>query len=89
MTLHFETEDRGKPVVTAAGDVIGVVNGIRDGEALVAPRPDPLAGFGSWLESGGLGDGPYPLVRHHVDSVRDDEIRLKVGSNPPELLGER
>ena len=69
--------DEGKKVVNAHGDVIGIVSGVRGGTAYVDPDPGVTDKIMSKLGWSSTDDEDYPLNQSKIDSVTDDEIRLK------------
>ncbi|QLG62532.1 PRC-barrel domain containing protein [Halorarum salinum] len=70
-------EDEGKRVVNENGDEIGMVSDVRGGTAYV----DPDAGLGDTVLSklgwSDADEDDYPLDRSKIESITDDEIRLK------------
>lgn len=71
-------DDEGKHVKNARGDDVGLVVAVEHGEAHVNPDPGLADSIRSRL---GWGDpdeeGTYKLDSSEIDSVTDDEIRLK------------
>lgn len=70
-------DDRGKRVVNANGDRIGMISDVRGDTAYV----DPDAGIGDRILSK-LGwkdedEDDYPLDRSKIESITDEEVRLK------------
>lgn len=70
-------EDEGKRVVDSNGEMIGRVSNVRDGKAFVDPDPGITGTIKSKLgwEDEDMED--YPLNEHEIESVTDDEIRLR------------
>lgn len=75
---HNITEDEeGKKVVNAAGDEVGRVVEVRHGTAYVDPDPgvtDKLLSKLGWADTD---EESYPLQEESIDSITDDEIRIK------------
>lgn len=78
MERHNITEDdEGKRVVNSTGDTVGMVSDVRSGTAYVDPDP----GIGDKVRSKlGWEDADaedYPLHSSSIDTITDDEVRLK------------
>jgi hypothetical protein len=69
--------DKGKKIVNAHGDVIGIVSSVRGGTAYVDPDPGVTDKIMSKLGWSSTDDEDYPLNQSKIDAVTDDEIRLK------------
>ena len=70
-------KDEGKRVINADGKKIGLVSGVRDGTAYVDPDPgitDKIKAKLGWED---IDEDHYPLKRSQIDTITDDEIRLK------------
>ncbi|WP_435346478.1 PRC-barrel domain containing protein [Haloarchaeobius sp. HRN-SO-5] len=77
MAKRITEEDEGKKVVNSAGDTVGVISGFRGGTAYVDPDPgltDKLRARLGWEH---IDEDDYPLDETKVETVTDDEIRLK------------
>lgn len=75
---NLTDSDKGKNVVNSRGDNIGRVMEVRDGEAHIDPDP----GLGdSLMAKLGWGDkddeDTYRLDSSHIETVTDDEIRVR------------
>lgn len=70
-------EDEGKRVVNADGDTIGIVSAIRNGTAYVDSDPGITDKIMARLGWDGIDEDHYPLERSQIDTITDDEIRLK------------
>jgi len=70
-------DDEGKRVVNASGTEIGMVSTVRNGVAHVEPDPGITDTIRSKLGWGKADDGDYALDADRIDTVTDDEIRLK------------
>lgn len=69
--------DEGKRVVNSSGTEIGMVSTVRNGVAHVEPDPGITDTIRSKLGWGKADDGDYALDADRIDTVTDDEIRLK------------
>jgi hypothetical protein len=70
-------DDEGKRVVNADGDTIGIVSTVRNETAYVDPDPgitDKIMARFGWDD---VDEDHYPLERSTIDTITDDEIRLK------------
>lgn len=70
-------DDEGKRVVNASGTEIGMVTAVRDGVAHVDPDPGITDTIRSKLGWGKTDEDDYALEASRIDTVTDDEIRLK------------
>lgn len=70
-------DDKGKRVVNANGDEIGMVSDVRGGTAYVDPDAGITDKITSKLGWSDRDDDDYPLDRSKIDVVSEDEIRLK------------
>ena len=78
MTREFTDEDRGKPVHNPYGTHIGKISDVRDGRGQVeiedaSSLTEKLKSALGWDDS----DDTYELRSEDVDSVTDDEVRLR------------
>lgn len=73
MTIDESTE--GKRVLDADGAEVGVVSGIRDGQAYVDPAPGVTGHTSSKIEWD-AGDGEYPIPPESIERITDDEVHL-------------
>lgn len=69
--------EEGKRVVNAAGEKIGIVSGVRAGTAYVDADPGLTGTIKSKLGWEDIDDDDYPLNEDRIDTITDDEIRLK------------
>ncbi|MBX0322061.1 PRC-barrel domain containing protein [Halomicroarcula sp. F13] len=77
-TVELTNDDIGKDVVAADGTDVGIVSGYRYGTAYVDPDPGlttKLKTALGWEDTDE--DEGYPLQEASIDSVTDDEIRLR------------
>lgn len=77
-TAQMTDDDVGKTVVTEDGTEVGIVSGYRYGTAYVDPDPGlttKLKAKLGWEDTDD--DDGYPLQQEAVDTVTDDEIRLR------------
>ena len=79
MARDLTDDDRNKDVVTSDGTRIGTVSDVRDGQARVTPNndsgglTDKIKSMLGWDDS----DEDQTLRNDDVDSVNDDEVRLR------------
>jgi hypothetical protein len=77
-TAQITDDDVGKTIVDDDGDEVGIVSAVRHGTAYVDPDP----GITTKLKTK-LGwddhdeDEDYPLQEASVDTVTDDQVRLR------------
>lgn len=69
--------DEGKTVVNADGDNVGMISGFRGGTAYVNPDPDLADSIMSKLGWTDVHRDDYPLDESKVETITDDEIRLR------------
>lgn len=75
---NITDDDEGKAVVNSTGEEIGMVDEVRGGTAYVNPDPGIADKISSTLGWGDASDDEsYELQSTRVDTVTDDEIRLK------------
>ncbi|WP_418280347.1 PRC-barrel domain containing protein [Halorubrum sp. DTA98] len=70
-------DDEGKRVVNATGDEIGMVTEVKGGMAYVDPDPGITDSIRSKLGWGKTDTEDFGLEANRIESVTDDEIRLK------------
>jgi hypothetical protein len=70
-------DDEGKNVVDAHGEKVGMVSEVRNGTAYVNADPGITDSIRSKLGWGDASKDDYALKSTRVDTVTDDEIRLK------------
>ena len=79
MARDLTDDDRNKDVVTSNGTRIGTISNIREGQARVTPDTDSggltdkIKSMLGWDDS----DEDQTLRNDDVDSVNDDEVRLR------------
>lgn len=76
-TTTITEREEGKRVVNAEGERIGVVSGVRDGTAYVDPDPNVGERLMSMLGWEHIDEDDYPLDHEQIDTIDEDEIRLK------------
>jgi hypothetical protein len=69
--------DEGKKVIDSEGNEIGIVSGFRGGRAYVDPDPGLADSVLSTLGWSDIDEEDYALDQDDVDTVTDDEVRLK------------
>lgn len=71
-------DDKGKRVVNARGETIGMVTGYRNGAARVDPDPSITEKIRSRLGwDSDADDDEYVLQEAQIDEITDDEIRIR------------
>lgn len=83
MAEEITADERAKRVVDGDGREIGIVDTVDDGTAYVDPEPDIAGDLKSKLGWGADEQSTYPLRNDAIDTITDEEIRLRVG---PEQL---
>jgi hypothetical protein len=74
---NLTESDEGKRVVSHDGDDLGVISGFRGGRAYVDPEPGITDRLMSRLGWENVDDDDYPLEQSDVETITDDEVRLK------------
>lgn len=75
--VTFTESDEGKVVVDTQRDKIGRVIEVKGGSAYVDPDPDLSDTIMSKLGWGAADEDNYRLDSSTIDSVTDDEIRIR------------
>lgn len=73
---HLTDDDVGKHVVDASGNDVGMITSIENDHALVDPDPSIMDGIKSTLGWNDDEDS-YPIDGSRVETITDDEVRLK------------
>ena len=76
-TANLSDDDSGKRVVTADNEEIGVITEVRAGTAYVEPDPGMFDTIKAKLDWGDAGEDSYPIDAAEVETVTDDEVRLR------------
>jgi len=76
-TVQITDDDVGKTVVDADGDQVGIVSAVRHGTAYVDPDPGITTKLKTKLGWEDRDDDGYPLQEPAVDTVTDDQVRLR------------
>lgn len=77
-TVQITDDDVGKTIVDAHGDEVGIVSAVEHGTAYVDPDPGiatKLKTTLGWDDRDASDD--YPLQERAVETVTDDQIRLR------------
>lgn len=77
MVRDFKSEDKGKEVVTADGDMVGTIQRASGSSAHVEPDEDLSSSIRrrlGWTEEG---EETYRLEKSKVDRITGDQVRLK------------
>jgi len=69
--------DEGKKVIDSDGNEIGMISGFRGGMAYVDPDPGIAESVMSTLGWSDIDESDYALDQDDVETVTDDEVRLK------------
>lgn len=77
MARNFKSEDEGKSVMTADGDMVGTVDRVSGSTAHIKPDNDLSQSIRRRLGWSEEGEDTYELRKSNVDSITNDEIRLK------------
>lgn len=77
MVRDFRSEDEGKSVMTADGDMVGTVDSIAGSAAHVKPHDDLSRSTRRRLGWSGEGEDTYELQHSKVDKITDDGIHLR------------
>jgi hypothetical protein len=75
--IQFTEDDVGKDVVRAGGDQVGIVTTVEAGTARVEPDPGLTTMIKTRLGWEDETESTYPLQEAAIDTVTDDEIRLR------------
>lgn len=70
-------EDEGKTVVDSGGRKIGMVTEVESGTTYVDADPGLTDAIRSKLGWGEADEDDYVLKENRIDSITDDEVRLK------------
>lgn len=70
-------DDEGKHVVNQNGDTVGMVSGVRNDTLYVDPDPGLTDKVKSALGWDDIEADDYPLKQSRIDTITDDEVRLK------------
>ena len=76
-TVQITDEDVGKTVLDGDGDEVGIVSAVRHGTAYVDPDPGITTKLKTKLGWEDHEEADYPLQEPSVETVTDDEIRLR------------
>lgn len=74
--VQFSETDEGKSVVVD-DEKVGIVSEVRHGTAYVDPDPGVTDKIKAKLDWGEADEDTYPLQEEVVDTVTDDEIRVR------------
>lgn len=75
--MHVTEDDEGKNVIDSSGKKIGIVTEVRSGTAYVNADPGITDTIRSKLGWGDADEDDYALEKDRIDTISDDEIRLK------------
>lgn len=77
MSTTLSDDAVGKDVIDAEGEQIGIVTAVEYGTAHVDPDPGLTEKFKAKLGWDDADEAKYPLQEEAVETVTDDEIRLR------------
>ena len=77
MATNITDDDEGKSVVTADSEQVGIVADVEFGTAHVEPDPGLTDELKAKLGFGDTDEDTYPLQEERIETVTDDEIRLR------------
>lgn len=77
MRTNITDDDAGKAIVNADGEKVGMVSEVRGNTAFVDPDPGITDSLRSKLGWGEAEEGDFRLEADRIDTITDDEIRLK------------
>lgn len=77
MCVNFTDDDEGKRVVNSNGEEIGIVQSVEGGMVHVDPDPGMADSIKSKLGWGDSDEDTYALDEDNVESISDDEVRLR------------
>ena len=73
---QFSDDDQGKAVVMG-DEKVGMIQRVEGGRAYVDPDPGITDKIKSTLDWGDMDEDTYPLSDDRVDTITDDEVRLR------------
>lgn len=73
---RFSEDDEGKSVVMG-DEKVGMVTSVEHGTAYVDPDPGITDRIKATLDWGDRDEDTYPLQEDAVDTITDDEVRLR------------
>lgn len=74
---HVTDDDEGKAVIDSSGRKIGMITEVKSGTAYVNADPGLTDSVRSKLGWGKADEDDYVLKGDRIDTVTDDEVRLK------------
>lgn len=77
MGTEISSDERAKRVIDSAGNEIGIVEDVDDGTAYVDPDSDIHGELKTKLGWGDDTQSQYPLRNDAIDTITDEEIRLR------------
>lgn len=73
---QFSEDDQGKAVVMG-DEKVGMIQRVEGGRAYVDPDPGITDQVKATLDWGDMDEDTYPLQDDRVDTITDDEVRLR------------
>lgn len=77
MQHNITEKDEGKRVLDGDGNMVGMVKSVEHGTAYIDPDPGMTDKLKSKFGWGDADEDTYPLQEESIDTVTDDEIRLR------------
>jgi hypothetical protein len=77
MASEITEEEEGKSVLSSDGEQVGVVIDVQHGTARVKPDPGLTDELKAKVGFGDTDEESYPLQEERIETVTDDEIRLR------------
>jgi hypothetical protein len=77
MATEITDDEEGKSVLSSDGEEVGVVIDVQHGTARVEPDPGLTDELKAKLGFGDTGEESYPLQEERIETITDDEIRLR------------
>ena len=77
MCAQITSDEEGKRVVNATGDVIGVVESVQAGTPYVKPDPGVTDTIMATMGWGDADEETYALDERDVEAITDDEVQIR------------
>jgi hypothetical protein len=77
MESTIDDSAEGKRVIDAGGEEVGLITEVRGTTAFVDPDPGLTDALLSKLGWGSAGEEAFPIQTEQVESITEDEVRLR------------
>lgn len=77
MVAEITEDEEGKSVLSSDGEEVGVVIDVQYGTARVEPDPGLTDELKARVGFGDTDEESYPLQEERIETITDDEIRLR------------